>query len=187
MRLDRRCGAVGGTCRRRGNGRRRRCGEVGFSAVHRPLSPYDGTALYRESLDQLLDGDPLAALLDSEARDRLVRAWHVLPAWPDAAEGISRLRKRYTVAAFSNGGLALLTRLVRAAELPFDCLLSAELARTYKPGLQAYRRAADLLDIAPDRVLMVAAHGWDLEGARQSRIPHRFRRASRYQPRPRPR
>ncbi|MEU7141937.1 haloacid dehalogenase type II [Nocardia sp. NPDC046473] len=119
--------------------------------------------LHRESLDQLLDRH--GAALDEAARKRLVRAWHLLPAWPDSVEGLARLSDRYTLAAVSNGGFALLTRLVKAAGLPFDCILSAELAQAYKPEPQVYRTATGLLDVEPAQVLMVAAHAWDIYGA----------------------
>ncbi|MFD6156150.1 haloacid dehalogenase type II [Nocardia sp. NPDC060256] len=120
--------------------------------------------LHRESLDQLLDRH--GADLDEAARKRLVRAWHLLPAWPDSVAGLARLSDRYTLAALSNGGFALLTRLVKAAGLPFDCILSAELAQAYKPEPQVYRTAAGLLDVEPAQVLMVAAHTWDIYGAK---------------------
>jgi 2-haloacid dehalogenase len=120
--------------------------------------------LHRESLDDLLRELGVAA--DDATRDELVLAWHRLPAWPDSVAGLARIRARYTTAALSNGGFALLTNLVKRAALPFDCILSAELARTYKPDAAVYRTAAALLDVAPEQVLMVAAHGWDLDGAR---------------------
>jgi 2-haloacid dehalogenase len=128
--------------------------------------------LHRESLDELLErhgADP-----DEDTRRRLVRAWHRLPGWPDSAPGLTRLRDSFTLAALSNGGFALLTNLVKAAGLPFDCILSAELARTYKPDAAVYRTAARLLDVEPAQVLMVAAHGWDLDGAREAGLRTAF-------------
>ena len=124
--------------------------------------------LHRESLDELLEEHGVAAVFNDAERSRLVHAWHRLPAWDDAAEGLSRLRARYVVATLSNGGFALLTTLIKAAALPFDCILSAELARTYKPAPRAYLTAADLLDVDPAEILMVAAHRWDIEGARDA-------------------
>ena len=128
--------------------------------------------LHRESLDELLERHGLDP--DEATRRRLVRAWHRLPAWPDSVEGLTRLRARHTLAALSNGGFALLTNLVKAARLPFDCILSAELARTYKPDPAVYRTAARLLDVAPEEVLMVAAHGWDIDGAREAGLRTAF-------------
>jgi 2-haloacid dehalogenase len=128
--------------------------------------------LHRESLDELLERHGLDA--DEDTRRRLVRAWHRLPAWPDSAPGLTRLRDRYVTAALSNGGFALLTNLVKDAGLPFDCILSAELARSYKPDPSVYRTAAGLLDVEPAEVLMVAAHGWDLDGAREAGLRTAF-------------
>jgi 2-haloacid dehalogenase len=121
--------------------------------------------LHRESLDDLLELHGVAGAVDDQARRRLVRAWHRLPAWPDSVEGLARLGERYVLAALSNGGFALLTHLVKAAGLPFDCIVSAELARSYKPAPVVYRTTAGLLDVEPAEVLMVAAHSWDIDGA----------------------
>ncbi|WP_433664536.1 haloacid dehalogenase type II [Nocardia sp. CA-128927] len=146
--------------------------------------------LHRESLDHLLGRHNVGAALDEDARARLVRAWHLLPAWPDSIEGLARLRKRYTMAALSNGGFALLTRLVKAANLPFDCILSAEQARAYKPAPQVYRTAAGLLDVEPAQILMVVAHSLGHRRRPPGRPAHRLprtpsRKGSRPQSRPR--
>lgn len=128
--------------------------------------------LHRESLDDLLRESGIDA--SEDVRRQLVRAWHRLPAWPDSVSGLARLRTTYTTAALSNGGFALLTNLVKAAALPFDCILSAELARAYKPDAAVYRTAAALLDVEPAQVLMVAAHKWDLDGARAAGLRTAF-------------
>lgn len=129
----------------------------------RPWTPLD--ALHRESLDDLLDGFGLAGRVDDVVRERLVRCWYRLPAWDDVAPGLERLRDRYLVVALSNGGFALLTHLAKDAGLRFDAILSAELARTYKPDPAVYRTAAGLLGVDPARMLLVACHGWDVTGA----------------------
>jgi 2-haloacid dehalogenase len=128
--------------------------------------------LHRESLDDLLRELDVEA--DDDTRDQLVRAWHKLPAWPDSVSRLARIRTKYTTAALSNGGFALLSRLVKGAALPFDCILSAELAQTYKPDAAVYHTAARLLDVAPEQVLMVAAHKWDLDGARAAGLRTAF-------------
>ncbi|AKH81239.1 haloacid dehalogenase [Streptomyces sp. CNQ-509] len=130
--------------------------------------------LHRESLDELLERHGVGAAFGDADRAELVRAWHRLPAWDDAAAGLTRLRGRYVVAALSNGGFALLTHLVKAAGLPFDCILSAELAQHYKPDPSPYLTAARLLDVAPGELLMVACHGWDLAGARDAGLRTAF-------------
>jgi 2-haloacid dehalogenase len=56
--------------------------------------------------------------------------------------------------------------LARFAGLPWDCVLTAENARCYKPRPEVYDTAVRLLGLAPAEVLMVAAHNYDLAAAR---------------------
>src|SRR5438309_878556 len=88
--------------------------------------------------------------------------------WPDAIEGLTRLRRRFITTTLSNGNMSLLTDMAKNAGLPWDCILSAELVRHYKPDREAYLQVSEFLDVAPDQVLMVAAHPRDLAAARQA-------------------
>jgi 2-haloacid dehalogenase len=58
--------------------------------------------------------------------------------------------------------------MARHGGLPWDCILSAELFRAYKPSPAVYRGAADLLGVAPGELLMVAAHPSDLAAAQRA-------------------
>ena len=91
--------------------------------------------------------------------------WHRLDPWPDAAEGIARLKRKYVVVTLSNGNIALTVDLIRHGKLPFDTVLGAEVARQYKPHPQAYLTTVSLLGLEPAQTLMVAAHNSDLRGA----------------------
>ena len=143
--------------------------------VRRGELPWTGLdALHRRSLDALLGELGVGGAFSGADRERLVRAWHDLPAWPDAAAGLERLRARCVVTTLSNGSFALLTHLAKAAGLRFDCVLSAELARHYKPDREAYLLAPELLGVAPGQVLMVAAHVSDLAGARAAGLRTAF-------------
>jgi 2-haloacid dehalogenase len=130
-------------------------------------------ALHRMSLDALLDRYAIAGVAETERR-KLVYAWHALPAWPDTVAGLERLRTRYVIASLSNGNVALQVDLRRHAGLPFDMLFSAELFGHYKPDPQTYRGACALLDLAPQRVMLVAAHPSDLGAARSCGLSTAF-------------
>jgi 2-haloacid dehalogenase len=130
-----------------------------------PWTNIDG--LHRRILDSLLPRFGLDALDEAE-RDALNRAWHRLDPWPDAVAGLTQLRRRFVLSTLSNGNVALLVNMAKRAGLPWDCVLSAELIGRYKPDLQVYRRAAELLGFAPERVLMVAAHPSDLMAAQSA-------------------
>lgn len=127
-----------------------------------PWLPID--ALHRLILDELLVKYAITGLREAE-KDDWNRVWHRLTPWPDAVAGLQRLKERYIIAALSNGNMALLTNMAKYSGLPWDCILSAELARHYKPDPEVYQTAADLLGLPPTQVLMVAAHQHDLRGA----------------------
>jgi 2-haloacid dehalogenase len=129
--------------------------------------------LHRHTLDALIPRFGLEAFPEAD-RDEMNRAWHALPAWPDAVEGLRRLRSRFTITTLSNGNVSLLTEMARNAGLPWDCILSAELVQHYKPEPEAYLQVPRLLDVRPDQVLMVAAHANDLDAARQSGLRTAF-------------
>ena len=122
--------------------------------------------LHRMILDGLVPEFGLSGLSEAELDD-LNRVWHRLSPWPDAVRGLTRLRTRYVLATLSNGNVALLVNMAKNAGLPWDAVLSAELARHYKPDPRAYLTAADLLGLAPEQVMMVAAHTGDLRASSQ--------------------
>ncbi|SBS78992.1 Haloacid dehalogenase, type II [uncultured Mycobacterium sp.] len=122
--------------------------------------------LHRRILDELLrDADIEAA--DDDV-DHLNRAWHRLTPWPDSVSGLHRLKERYVITTLSNGNVSLLTDMAKRAGLPWDCVLSAEIFGHYKPDREAYLGCAQILDVAPDELMLVAAHPSDLRAARDA-------------------
>lgn len=120
--------------------------------------------LHRESLITLLSRHNIEALTEEEI-DHLNKAWHRLDPWPDSVEGMTRLRKKYTLATLSNGNIALLVNMAKRAGLPWDAVLGAEPARAYKPLPHCYTRNAELLGREPEQCMLVAAHNDDLAAA----------------------
>ena len=104
-------------------------------------------------------------LLGEAERDNFNRVWHRLQPWPDTVSGLTRLRKHYVLATLSNGNVALLVNMAKHSGLPWDAVLSSELAHHYKPDPEVYLTAADLLGLEPEEVMMVAAHKGDLRAA----------------------
>jgi 2-haloacid dehalogenase len=122
-------------------------------------------ALHRTSLDELLAEHGLADTPE-DVRHELVLSWHRLDPWPDSVEGLTRLKSKRVIASLSNGNVALLVDMAKYGGLPWDTVFSAELFRRYKPDPEVYLGAAELLGLAPEQVLMVAAHVEDLAAAR---------------------
>jgi 2-haloacid dehalogenase len=120
--------------------------------------------LHRESLDKLIAKYGLAGVSEAD-KDHMNRAWHRLKPWPDSVEGLRRLKTRYLIGTLSNGNVGLLARMAKFAGLPWDVVLGAETARAYKPLPQAYLASAELLNLKPPQVMLVAAHNGDLAAA----------------------
>ena len=104
----------------------------------------------------------------------LNKAWERLDPWPDVVPGLSAMRRSRIIAPCSNGSIALMTRLARHANLPWDCILGAEIARDYKPKPAVYLAACAALRLDPAQVMMVAAHNGDLVAARSAGLATGF-------------
>lgn len=123
-------------------------------------------ALHRRILDGILPQFGLGELPEAE-RAELNRVWHRLAPWPDAVAGLQRLKSRFVITPLSNGNIALLTYMAKNAGLPWDCVLSAEVFKAYKPNPAAYLGVADVFGVGAADVMLVAAHHSDLAAARQ--------------------
>ena len=121
--------------------------------------------LHRMTLDELLVRFKVDGLGDEE-KAHFNRAWHRLKGWPDATAGLTRLKKRFVIAPLSNGNVSLLTNMAKFAALPWDCILSTELVRRYKPDKETYLMPGEFFDLEPAAVMMVAAHAGDLDSAK---------------------
>ncbi|TLW94626.1 haloacid dehalogenase type II [Saccharomonospora piscinae] len=106
-----------------------------------------------------------AGVADPAVVSRLATAGRRLPPWHDSVAALDRLARHWPVLGLSNAGRAALPRLNAHAGLRWHQALSGEAVRAYKPAPEVYRLALDAADCAADRVLMVAAHAWDLRGA----------------------
>lgn len=146
-----------------------------------PWQPLDSLHL------QMLPGLLRRFGLDLPPREvaALNRIWHRLAAWPEARTGLRRLKRGCTIGTLSNGNMALLIELSKAARLPWDCVFSAELFHHYKPDPEVYRGAAALLALPPAEVMLAAAHKDDLAAARRCGLQTAYvRRPREFGPRP---
>ncbi|WP_158893355.1 haloacid dehalogenase type II [Amycolatopsis anabasis] len=121
-------------------------------------------SVYRKALDRLLEDERITVFSEAE-REELALAWQRLVPWPDTVEGLTRLKKRYTLATLSNADVSAVVNLSKRAGLPWDAIFTAEMAGAFKPDPAAYRMAATYLGLAPEEIMMVACHKYDLRAA----------------------
>lgn len=144
----------------------KRCYRPGMDAVNSGAVPWRNVnAIYRERLDGLLAESGLDNI-DEEIKRRISRFWHLCDPWPDVAAELERLKRKYVLATLSNADVAAMIAMARRGAITWDCVLCAEIFRTYKPAPEVYLGAADLLGLAPEEIMMVAAHNYDLKAAR---------------------
>lgn len=137
--------------------------------------------LHRIILDRILD--EFSITLDETKRHELNRAWHRLSPWPDTVAGMKRLKSRFMLTTLSNGNLGLLANMAKHADLPWDLILSAEVFRRYKPDPETYLGVAEIFDVLPSEVMLVAAHEDDLDAAQACGLQTAFiERADEYGP-----
>ena len=150
--------------------------------------------VYRPNLDRVLNGELPWTKLDELHRMSLVemvkrfkienlseeeinyfnKVWHRLKPWPDSVPGLQRLKSRFVISTLSNGNISLLTNMAKQAGLPWDCVLSAENVRRYKPDPAVYHLVPELFDLRPEQVMMVAAHDHDLQAAQKQGLRTAF-------------
>lgn len=121
--------------------------------------------LHRENLCDTLAEFGISHLSEAQI-DKLNLLWHRLAPWPDSVAGLTVLKRDFIIAAQSNGNVALMVDMAKAAGLPWDVILGAEVVGHYKPQPQAYLRAVEMLGLSPGQCMMVAAHNDDLAAAR---------------------
>lgn len=108
-----------------------------------------------------------AGLADSATIARLATTGRRLPPWGDSVAALERLAQRFPVLGLSNAGRTALLHLNAHAGLRWHQALSAEAVPAYKPAPEVYQLAIDAAGCPPERVLMVAAHAWDLRAAQK--------------------
>jgi len=125
--------------------------------------------------EQIIRGGLVEALasigvppLSGHDLDALCELWDLLHPWPDARHGLERIRQTgRSVATLSNFGIQTLRAIGAHGHLPWDRILSSETVKRYKPDPAVYEMAVELLHEEAAKIMMVAAHTYDLQAAAQ--------------------
>jgi 2-haloacid dehalogenase len=112
--------------------------------------------------------------LSADTRQRLLNAYLNLKPWPDAADGLRRLKaagvRIITISVFSERMLRANAEHAGIADL-FDELLSTEVNQTYKPDPRAYALGVEHLHLKKDEIAFAAFGAWDAYGAKSFGYP----------------
>ena len=132
--------------------------------------PEDIDVTLQKTLDALLDKHPAHKNhFDGQTKHQCVAAWHSMPAWPDVPQSIEQLKAAgYEVFVHANGTTRLQLDLCKSSGLAFNMLCSSELLGVYKPAPESYRKALQLVRAKPEECVLVAAHAYDVRGAKEA-------------------
>lgn len=93
------------------------------------------------------------------AEDQACSLPESLPNWPpfpDTIAALGKLKQRYQLAIISNVDDDLFAPTARRLQIPFDYVVTAQQAKTYKPSLQMFKLAQQRTGVAPGQWLHVA-------------------------------
>jgi 2-haloalkanoic acid dehalogenase type II len=133
-----------------------------------PVEPFDDTLA--KALDLVLNDafSNLASHFDADSKQRAVQSFHSQHAWPDVAPALQSLRDSgLEIFVHANGSTRLHLDLTSSAKLSFNMLFSSELLGLYMPSPEAYYKVLELIGAKPEEVVKVAAHAWDIRGAKE--------------------
>lgn len=106
---------------------------------------------------------------DPGRRDEVLQGLGELEAYPDAEKAFERLRETgVRIATLTNGGESHTRGLLERANLAdaVELVIAVDEVRAYKPHPAPYQHAAARFALPIDRMTLIAAHGWDVVGAR---------------------
>jgi 2-haloacid dehalogenase len=106
--------------------------------------------------------------VDHALKPKLLEAYLVLDAFPDARMALALLKARGNrLAILSNGTPHMVASAVGAARLSdlFDAVLSVDAVRLYKPRHEVYALVTQAFNVTPAEVTFVSSNRWDVMGA----------------------
>jgi 2-haloacid dehalogenase len=113
-------------------------------------------------------GKNLGVSITNDHADEIVELLNHLPLNEGITEALSDLYdQNYRIAALTNASQEIIKNRMDSTGLIsyFEEVLSAEQVKKYKPAKEVYRWAAESLGLAPNDVLFVSSHSWDIAGA----------------------
>jgi 2-haloacid dehalogenase len=154
---------------------------VHYIGITSAVGPFVDLPVLREKAFDFC-AQELTTGVSPQVKKRFLEASLYLDPFADVRPGLERLRQAgLKIVALSTGIKADLLGMFERAKMTdcFDAVITNKEAGIYKPHPRAYTYAAERLGAAPGEIRMVAAHPWDLIGARHAGLrPAWLRRAA---------
>jgi methyl-accepting chemotaxis protein len=84
----------------------------------------------------------------------------------DRSLQVPETARRDEIGEMAQAAQVFKNNMIKYSNLPWDVILAAELAQTFRPDPKVYQVATRYLGLKPNEILMVACHKYDLRGAK---------------------
>ena len=113
---------------------------------------------YRKILQFIMQriGSRLSFALHEHEIDALPDSLKDWPPFPDTIEALERLKSRYRLAIISNTDDDLFAETAKTLTVPFDFVITAEQARSYKPSHRNFELALERIGLPRQKLLHCA-------------------------------
>jgi len=114
--------------------------------------------IYRDVLQTVVGalGERLGFTASQAEQEALPQSLAFWPPFPDTIEALRKLQTRYQLAIISNVDDDLFAATAETLQVPFDAVITAQEARSYKPSLTNFRLALERLRKPKEKILHVA-------------------------------
>ena len=105
--------------------------------------------------------------LSAERSDAIVDGMRTLPPHPEVRAALERLAQKFRLVALTNSTADVAEAQLRNSGLRdlLEAAYSADAVRKLKPAPEPYRMVAERSGVPIGEVRLIAAHGWDIQGA----------------------
>ncbi len=110
-----------------------------------------------------------AVQLSEADETSILNAIKILPAHPDVSDALQRLRQNgFRLVTLTNSTQSTVEAQMHSAGLAplFERMFSIDAVKKYKPHPDTYHYVAKQLNVKTSEMVMIAAHPWDLMGAK---------------------
>ncbi len=108
---------------------------------------------------------------DNDKIQSILQGFSELKAHPDVAPAFEKLRAAdVRILTLTNGSKENTQKLLREAQLEsfVEQIIAIDEVQQWKPRREVYRHAARQAGVEPSQMALVAAHAWDVQGARRA-------------------
>ena len=148
-----------------------------YSLVENVTGDYkDFSEIGVAALQMVAAGNSITITKD-QAEDAVIKPFKSLLPYKEVKQALEALKNQgFTLVALTNSSNSGLAEKLAYAGIKdnFDTLLSCETVGAFKPNLEVYSWALSKMNVQAEDAMMIAAHGWDITGAKKAGMQTTF-------------